>query len=469
MFCLPGITLCLLFFIYQKKNNWKLGIVSTLFLAYIGMFFLAIIGYILAISRPVLPISGYAMIYLSVAFIVVFFGYFEFEDKNFNTIVIENSWVYAFLEYSLILCGVLSFIFFTPFAIIALQGNIDHNRIVHINFSALESFGLINSVTTLFANLFIYMLLFAFIDFSKNKKWAIIRGFILLVCSQSFIVYILAYVGRDGSVYWFMSLIFIFFLMKDFITVSLKKKIILVSVILTIIAFIPFMMITLSRFSDGSKSNILNEEIIQDMEYSFGLESIVNNSDKQIIHGSKSYISNERMLQDMKYFFIAESIVNYLGQQISNFNDIFVINPPKRMGGLNFPVIANFIEAMGLKINAIYDNKEMYSYYFEHDASPWVFSTFIGSFIADFGRLGTIILLFLISLGTAASTSKCRNTGRFYLSDLIIFILLYQIVYWGVFYFRHYSINYYMLSIFLLFIFIRITHSHKHQIQIEKL
>ncbi len=473
MFYLPGITLCILFLIYQKRNKWKLGPVSILFIAYLGMFLAATIGYLLSLSRPVLPISLHAMLYLSAAFIIIFLGYFGFDDNKNETIVIENSLVYSFLEYLLIAYGILAFIFFTPFSIISLQGDIEHNRIVNINFAALESFGLINSFASLFANVFIYMLLFAFINFAKNEKRAIIRGFILLVCSQSFIVYILAYVGRDGSVYWFMSLVFIAFLMKDFITKELKRIIILVSLLLTILAFIPFMMITLSRFSDGSKSNIPNDMMITPSQFSDGSKSNIPNdmmiTPSQFSDGSKSIILNKKMFQDMKYFFVIETIVNYSGQQISNFNDIFVINPPKRWGGLSFPVITTFLESLGLKINAIYDNEKLYSHYFEYGATPWVFSTYIGSLLADFGRLGTIVYLFISTLFTMAITSKSRNTGKFYLSELVVFILLYQIVYWGIFYFRHYSMNYYMLGVFLLCFFIKFTQSHKNQVQIDKL
>jgi hypothetical protein len=149
-------------------------------------------------------------------------------------------------------------------------------------------------------------------------------------------------------------------------------------------------------------------------------------------------------------------IVNYAGQQIKVFNDYYSIDAPLQYGRGCFPVFVGFVEVVGFNVKDVPEKYEIFSYYLNYGVKPWEFATFIGSLMRDFGKIGTLIFLCLMSLITRKTLKKVTATGFFEFSNLILLILLYQIVYWGVFYFRHYSMNYYIICMILLFIIFKV-------------
>ena len=73
-----------------------------------------------------------------------------------------------------------------------------------------------------------------------------------------------------------------------------------------------------------------------------------------------------------------------------------------------------------------------------------------------------------MSLITRKTLKKVSATGIFDFSNLVLFILLYQIVYWGVFYFRQYSANYYMIFMILLFIMFKVCRMLRFSVLYQK-
>jgi hypothetical protein len=153
------------------------------------------------------------------------------------------------------------------------------------------------------------------------------------------------------------------------------------------------------------------------------------------------------------------NIIRYAGMQINMFNDYYEINAPNTYGRTNFPVFIKMIESTGIKIKSGPEENERFSYYLEEGVKPWEFATFISSIMVDFGKTGTLVFLMIVSLITRIIIKKVSKNGIFYFSDLIIFIILYQIVYWGIFYFRQYSTNYYIIFNILLFIMFKMFRS----------
>jgi hypothetical protein len=87
--------------------------------------------------------------------------------------------------------------------------------------------------------------------------------------------------------------------------------------------------------------------------------------------------------------------------------------------------------------------------FFSQGLYPWVFSTYIGSYLSNFGKMGTIVLLSLSSLHVTY-IMKIKMRDAICLSDLLILILYIQVISWGVFYFRQYSANLYLIVTFLI-------------------
>ena len=360
----------------------------------------------------VFPFAFEPMAYLSVCFVIVFTGFTGYRDQKLSSIKIENAFLSRVFENTLLVGGFLSIGFFLPHAARALSGNIDVNRReLYLQQEILGGFGIVNSIFSLISNMFIIAIVYSFMNMiPRNGKRNVIRAFLLLFSSFSYVVYILAYVGRDGVVYWIMSFVFCFLLFKDFLSKNDLRRLKRVFIYSLPVIAIPFMMISISRFSESNEG-------------------------------------------------VAYNILHYAGMQIKTFNDHYAIDVPIQYGRGSFPVFIDFIEKVGFSVKATPEKLERFKYYLDYGIEPWKFSTFIGSFMSNFGKIGTLIFLFVMSLLTRKIIKKTRKTGIFDFSNLLLFILLYQVVYWGVFYFRMLSTNYYILAVILLFIMFKVARS----------
>ena len=414
MIVLPIITLIVIFICYWFLNDGHFGVVNLLILIYILMCSAALVLTQLPLFQAEQAISFEPMLYLSICFIIIFWGFSGFRDKNLISIKIERIFLYRTLEYFLLLGGFLSILFFLPFAATALKGDISLNRneIVATG-SALADFGIINSIFSLMSNLFIIAHVCSFVNLIPiNGKRHVYKAYLLLFSSLSFVVYVLAYAGRDGVVYWLMSYIFCFLLFRKFLMKNDLKKIKCIFAFVFTITIIPFLMISISRFSEMDGGTVL-------------------------------------------------WMINYAGQQLQNFNTHFQVEAPLMYGMHTFPIIYDVLNLLGLGVSTKADMDVFYSYFLIEGVDPFVFTTFIGNFIIDFGKIWTLLFLCIMSLAIRSLMQKVTRTGILAFSNLLIFILLYQAVYWGVFYFRLYVANYYILSIILLCVAFKLVRSSR--------
>jgi len=408
MFIIPIITLFLLYYYYWRKNIKHFGPVNYLITVYLIMGGVSLLLEFSSIFPSVFPYSFSSMAYLSICFFLAFGGFMSFRDINFKQLKIENKFFYNLLENIVLMGGFGAIIFFSPFAIKGLTGDVELNRLTVITFqeTVLSKFGLINSIFSLFSNLFILAILFAFINYTSDNKKKIRKGNILLVSSFSYVIYVLSYVGRDGVVYWAMTYFFIYLLMKKFIQPSIKKRLITIYIVGISVFIIPFMIISVARFSNA-------------------------------IGG------------------VTWQLLNYAGQELKNFNDSFYIDSPPLNGRLAFPEFVNIFEKIGFHFDKA-TVKDIYPYYLSMGVDPWIFKTFIGDLIMDFGKLGTVIFLTLFSMISRINLKSVSSSGTFNFANLILFLLLFQMILWGVFYIRLLSANFYIIAIILISIGFRI-------------
>jgi len=91
------------------------------------------------------------------------------------------------------------------------------------------------------SNLFIVAQVCSFINLIPiNGKRNVYKAYLMLISSLSFVVYVLAYAGRDGVVFWLMSYVFCFLLFRKFLIKSDLKKMKRVSAFVFAIIMIPF-------------------------------------------------------------------------------------------------------------------------------------------------------------------------------------------------------------------------------------
>ena len=227
MILLPFLSLIIIFVFYYIRNNGHFGVVSLLILVYLFMVSSSLALESSGYFESVFPITLEPMAYLSVCFFIVFWGFWGYRDRRLTAIKIECMYLYRVMETSLLIGGLLAILFFLPFAYLALTGDVLSNRIDQVSSgSILANFGLINSVFSLLANLFILNQVCFFVNLiQRGGKKKSCKTYLLFFSSFSYVIYIFAYVGRDGVVFWLMSYAFCFLLFKDFLVVSDLKKI----------------------------------------------------------------------------------------------------------------------------------------------------------------------------------------------------------------------------------------------------
>lgn len=420
MFLLPVIVIGVIYGLYQRRNKRVFGAVSFLICVYVFMGISAIALYLFFGYGDMYRVRAEPMIYLSVCLCLAFSGLFSYSDKSHRILIIENVVLMRWLERFQIVTSAGALVFFLPFSVKALIGDIGSNRLNFEPFrDSLALYGLINSFFSLVGNLFPLSILLAFVNLATiGRGGSTRRAKILLLLSSVYIVYVFAYVGRDGLVYWVFSLVFLYLLVKGFIPTAKRRTLKNTALIVAVPAIIGFSLITTSRFSGEDKS-------------------------------------------------VLSSLFVYAGSQVFNFNEQYLVDAPPMMGLLYFHQIVELVDrASGTERQPIV-SEDWWENYTAHEVEPWNFATFLGSFMQDFSRWGALLLTIVIAILTRASLRKQARTGVFDFSSLLYFVLLSQIVLFGVFYYRQGNTAYVQIGIIILAITFRLLRSEGQQLVIE--
>lgn len=404
---LPIVTILSIYVFYWKCNRRKFGIVSLLIMVYILMCVCSLILEFTGLFPPLYPYSFFAMIHFSLCFIVAFAGFAGFREYRFHEIRIDNKWLFPIFENFLMIGGLFACVYFIPFAWIALSGDIRAMRSSQqIQHEMLARWGIINSIFSILANCFILMLICAFLNLTPRKgKRHLLKAYLLYLASFSYVLYNLAYVGRDGTVFWVVSFVACFYFLKGFIILKDVKTVKRITAIFLPVVLAPLILISYARFA-------MHEEGV--------------------------------LLQ----------MVNYGGQQIRVYNDHYQVNAPLQHGRAGFRVWVELLEVAGIDFGRDIEKKELFRYYSTIGLRANMFKTFIGGFVDDFGKLGALVALSIMAIITRISLQRMIQTGVFYFSNILFYLLSYQMVLWGVFYNRLSFLNYYMIFVlFLAFIF----------------
>lgn len=261
--------------------------------------------------------------------------------------------------------------------------------------------GLLNTIASVSASLYVFALLlfFIFLIIPSSKFVRIL----LLASSLSEPLHILAYVGRDGIVFWFFSFFFLYSIFKSYMVsrmVSFLRRFFFIS---AVVLLMPFLSITISRFGSGG-----NEQGV--------LESIID-------YWGHGYI------QGTLFMGIDEKPCNH-GSSFPLFYEITGIGKPESIGMLQIG-----------------------------EWRSWSFGTIVSSLLINFGHVGfwivaiTTVFLFFVIMNIKSS--------RLYFYQLIFYILYFQIMSQGVFYFKQYTRggNLFILLSLLLVLFFRLSYN----------
>ena len=389
LFCL-----CLLAYyavIFRNRNAVAGELALSLWLLYLGLGCSAVVIAFSNIAPSPFQPNYSASLFLSLCIVIGITGFFGFRSSDLHD-VIANIRGQKLIEAVLITLQSLAILFFLPFALSSLEGDANLNRLDVANKAQLlGSYGLINTVAGMASHLFPVSLVFAFIRLAQPKE----RGgylwltALLTFVSLSYVLYVLAYVGRDGVVLWIMTAIIIFVLFRSHLTAKRRLQVVIFGSTVSGLIFFPLVIITIARFADSDLG-------------------------------------------------LGWSVFDYFGSQIQTFSDFSSINRPVTYGVMNFPIFMDAVcPAIMSHCESWVDIKIfVFDQYLVQGKAPWLFGTYVSDFVADFGYLGALLALSVFSLICHFTCAGRDSAGRMSIARLLLIIFFFLVPYWGVFYFR---------------------------------
>jgi hypothetical protein len=362
-------------------------------------FLLGISGMIIAVTdvlRPVFPPNYASSFFLTLCVLIGIGSFHAFHARDAATVIgpVRGQ---RLIEAVLVLLQSYAIVFFLPFAAMSLSGDAKENRLDLANkIELLGSYGLFNTVAGAASQLFAASLIMACIRLCQpvGAGRSNPRAAALIAASLSYVIYIFAYVGRDGAVYWLMTALAVFLIFRPHMEPTVRRRIVATGTAVGAAMMLPFLVITVSRFSDWD-------------------------------HGS------------------GWSFLEYFGTQIQTFSDYSSIDRPVTLGVMNFSM---FIEAgcklVGQECEGWDSLKEfIFDLYLAQGKEPWLFGTYVSDFTGDFGYGGTLLALTLFALLCHLACRPGRLKHPLTLARLLLIVFLFLVPYWGVFFFRFSIIN----------------------------
>lgn len=257
-------------------------------------------------------------------------------------------------ENILILLQIYSIIFFLPHSINAFRGDVNFNREnLSDTMAVLGSYGWMNTLAGVGAQLFVLSLVFSFVRMAPSGYGFrnIGRASILFITSLSYPIYIMAYVGRDGVIFWVMTVLILYIIFYPHLSGMDRARLRRLAYIICLILFVPFASITASRFFGEGQMGV-------------------------------------------------GSLFQYFGGQIQNFSDYSSFGRPLTYGVSSFPMFSSAGCSLLDLDCANWDEIKpaVFKDYLDAGIEPWLFGTFVNDFAGDFGLMGAFGVCAIFSL-----------------------------------------------------------------------
>jgi oligosaccharide repeat unit polymerase len=389
LFCFSLLAFYFLFL--RKRNRLENPLALSLWLVY---FALGCAGIAIAVTNTETSIfdpNYFSALFLSLCIVIGITGFLGFRSRDLNEVLTDIRGQ-KFIEMVLVGIQSLAILFFLPFAFSSLEGDANINRLDVSNKAfLLGTYGLINTFASMASHLFPVSLVMAFIRLSQSKDrgGSVLPAVLLALSSLSYVVYVLAYVGRDGVVYWIMTAGVIFLMFRSYLPEKRRRQVVIGGSTVVAFIIIPLAIITVARFAGSDVG-------------------------------------------------VGQSILDYFGSQIQTFSDFSSINRPKTYGVMNFPIFMDAACSTFMSGCEKWEYIKIYVFdqYLVQGKAPWLFGTYVSDFVADFGYLGTLVALSAFSLICHFTCSGRDTAGRLSISRFLLILFFFLVPYWGVFYFR---------------------------------
>ncbi len=241
-----------------------------------------------------------------------------------------------------------------------------------------------NTMAGIISILYLIPMWLGFVCLCKNDiKFSF--SLVLFLSSLSYPVYVLAYFGRDGALFWIMSFLSLYYFMKDFIPFYRSKKIKIFFSIASFIVVVFFVVITFYRFGDFEKSLL--------------------------------------------------SILSYGGQQYLNFIVYFELKFDHTLGARTFTIVHDLI--FDSSYEDVLKNLRWQLALEGREYMSWEWGTMFKDLFTDYGSLSTLLITTFFSLYLSYHFTKLRYRADFF--NVLHLIIMCQLVWQGVFYFKQYT------------------------------
>lgn len=256
--------------------------------------------------------------------------------------------------------------------------------------------GLINTISGVTAMLYCVPMLLGFLNMASNGDSKIVK--LLFISSLSYPFFVFAYFGRDGIIFWLMSIFSIFIMFKPFLDKNKQKKIKRFFTFFLILGSSVFILITFTRFGE------FNESI--------------------------------------------KSLISYLGQQFLNFCIYFDLEITNTGGARTFTLYHDLV-------NDVDSTEKLKSLRWElasqgREYMSWEWGTMFKDLYTDFGSLGVTLLVIMYAIYQFIMFKKLSTKPDLFMC--LFFVIMCQLSWQGIFYFKNYSFagNFYIILAFLL-------------------
>lgn len=316
-------------------------------------------------------------VFMTVMLLAFLYPVLLFNEASIQTIRIPNRKLLDLFSNLIIFLSIYSILYYSQTVITILRGDLGALRSALYAGESYVETGIWNTIASTSSSMYVFALLlfFTYLCIGASKA----RLTLLFFSSFSNPIHVLAFVGRDGIVFWIFAFIYLYLLFKPFLPVEASYKLKKIALIGGTFLLVPFFAITIGRFQEGPGA--------------------------------------------------FNSIIDYFGQPFVNGALYFGIDDPPLSPGSAFPL---FYEFTGISMPEDSGRWEM------GGTVSWVFGTFLkGLYSSLNGIVGILFLCISSGLFFYSFFGKAKSQMSF--SKLFIYILYFEVFAQGVFYFRQYT------------------------------
>jgi oligosaccharide repeat unit polymerase len=336
---------------------------------------------------------GYGSIIFSILLLTLLSPFLVINLNKVDYVRLPSEKIMNIIAYVSIISSFVSIIYFSYISLLVFSYenlvNFRHELIVDGH--PFITPGLINTLSGIAATFYTIPVFMFYLYLLTGAKRSL--SILLFISTLSYPLFVLAYFGRDGVLFWLISHISAYLVFKNSYPLILRNKLKKIILFFSLFGGFAFMFISVVRF-DGADGAFL-------------------------------------------------SMIGYLGQPAINFIDMVNFDFTITYGSRSFNMIYSFFSSNDYSSQFLYQlgsNIEM----------SWVFGTMLRNLYIDFGFLGTLLFLLVISL--LFILNFISNFKSIKLTTLFVYFAYSQIVMQGVFYFRQSNDvgNLYIICLLLL-------------------